>query len=37
MFPQGAIWIKGIVILTAVQTGVWMYVTIAQFKEIGWA
>ena len=37
IFPQAAIWIEGIAILAAVPAAAWLYVTIAQLKEKGWA
>jgi len=37
IFPLAAISIKGIVILAAVPVAAWLYVTIFQLKEKGWA
>ena len=37
VFPQAAIWIKAVAILAAIPGAAWLYVTIAQLKEIGWA
>jgi len=37
IFPEAANWIQGIAILAAVPAATWLYVTIAQLKEKGWA
>lgn len=37
LIAAAAIWVKGIAILAAVPTAAWLYVTICQLKETGWA
>ena len=37
IFPQAAIWIEGIAILAVVPAAAWLYMTIVQLKEKGWA